>query len=142
MVILQMLFASTVLLIVPHFEVTQAPGAGFHTAQFLIPGIAASNPWIGTIVFSLWSYLLTSLLLLKTFGSPNVITLFGLPSLRGFELIGLNDAMMESAGLVSHHAGDWNTLMNPSWQMAYVAPAILFVVNVIYVWQKRKSASL
>jgi|GEM_PF-2238545 len=137
-VILQMLFASTVLFIIPHFEVTQAPGAGFHMAQLFIPGIATSDPWIGTIVFSIWSYVLTSLLLLKTFGSPYMITLLALPSFRGFELIGLNDAMMESAGLVSHHAGDWNTLMNPSWEMVYLLPAVLFVLNVIYVWRKRK----
>jgi hypothetical protein len=140
--LLQMAFAWIVLLAVPHYEVTQAPGKGFAIAQYLFPGMALSNPWIATPVFYLWSYLTVQLVMLKTIGSPYFMNFFGMPSLRGYELIGVDDALLQSAGLIQGHAGDWNTMLNPSWEMAYMLPAVLFLVHVIYLWRKRKSVSI
>lgn len=116
--------AITLVLLIPSKEVTQPPGRWHWLWELLFPGTSAEWHFFGGLVLVAWSYLLVQILLLLWVGSPYIFTWIATPNLMKAYLLpaGFSDPL---------------GLINPSWVWVYVAPAVLFAVNLLLLFRDK-----
>jgi hypothetical protein len=123
-----LLYALAVLFVFPTREVTQPPGRRQSVWEVLFPGTSASWHVLGGFVLLAWTYLVIQDLLLIFVGTPYMISGFSMPHLS--KAYGVPDAAAQNA----------LRLINPSWVWVYLAPVVLFAVNLILVLRARRQA--
>jgi hypothetical protein len=120
--------ALVLLFVIPIREVTQAPGPRHWIWEVLAPGTSPRWGVLGGVVLLGWCYLMVQWLLAWRFGSPYIMTSIALPSLSRVYLV-----EMTSAAILK--------LINPPWEWVYLAPALLFLVNLVVVWRGRSATT-
>jgi len=118
--------AVAMVFLVPSREVTQPPGKAQVFWEILAPG--ASPVWgvFGGLVLVGWIYFLVQDLFLFWKGSPYIIRVIATPNVVSTYRIPIKD----SAQLVLR-------LINPSWAWVYLAPAVLFALNLTLVFRDK-----
>lgn len=116
------------LLFVPSRAVTQPPPRGFAFAQILFPGLAGGWSFLGGWVFVAWVYFLIQLFLILKIGTPYILTSIAQPGLaRTYNVpAGQSEPLFQ--------------FLNPGWTWIYLAPVVLFLVNLGLVAISRRSA--
>lgn len=123
-----LLLGIAILFFFPYREVTQPPGKGQALWEVLFPG--ASPVWhvFGGLVLIAWTCLVIQDLLLIFVGTPYMLSGASMPHLS--KAFGFPDAAGQNAV----------RLINPGWVWVYLAPAVLFAVNLILVLRARRRA--
>ncbi|MGH9555512.1 MAG: tetratricopeptide repeat protein [Terriglobales bacterium] len=123
-----LVLALVLLFVIPRREVSQPAGPRHWVWEVLIPGTSPRWGVLGGAVLLGWCYLLVQGLLAWRFGSPYLMTFIALPNLSRAYLVEMTgDATM---GLV-----------NPGWELLYLAPALLFLLNLVVVWRSRSATT-
>lgn len=123
-----LLFAIALLFVFPYREVTQPPGKRHVVWEVLFPGTSPVWHLFGGLVLIAWTCLVIQDLLLEFIGTPYMITGIAIPSTLAF---GVPPPDMP---------GGIFGLINPSWVWVYLAPAVLFAVNLVLVLRTRRRA--
>jgi hypothetical protein len=115
-------FAVALLFLIPSRAVTQPPEKMFVVWEIVFPGGSRHWGYLGGLALLAWAYFLLQDLLIFWKGSPYIMTMIALPNLElsyGIPVKGSYEAALR--------------LVNPSWVWVYLAPAVLFVVNLLLV---------
>jgi hypothetical protein len=121
-----LLLAIALLFVIPSRDVTQPPGKRLIIWEVLIPGTSpAWGPLMGFVVLA-WGFLVIQDVFLFWLGSPYIIASLAIPNLQF------------SYGVPADQA-DVLRLINPSWVWLYLAPAVLFAVNLVLVLRGRRT---
>ncbi len=123
-----LLLAIAILFLFPHREVTQPPGKRHWVWEALFPGTSPIWHVFGGFVLIAWTYLVIQDLALNFIGTPYLITGIAIPSPLGYGVPGADTGRALFA------------LINPSWIWVYLAPAVVFAVNLILVLRARRRA--
>lgn len=124
-----LLYALALLFFLPMREVTQPPGKHHSIWEVLFPGTSPAWHVFGGVVLVAWVYLVIQDLLMIFIGTPYVLAAISMVSApKGYGVPGPSS----SRGLYA--------LINPSWLWVYLAPAVLFAVNLILVLRSRRRA--
>ena len=115
------------LLFLPRWTATQLPPKGFSVLEVLLPGISSGWSFLGGLVLVAWGYLLLQALLMLARGTPYILTSIALPNLTG------------SYGVPGTDFDALLRMINPGWVWVYLAPAILFAVNLVWVLRARRA---
>lgn len=119
-----LLFAIALLFVVPSRDVTQPPGKWLIIWEVLFPGTSpAWGPLMGFVLLA-WGFLAIQDVFLFWLGSPYIIASIAIPNLQF------------SYGVPAEWA-DILRLINPSWVWLYLAPAVLFAVNLVVVFRDK-----
>jgi tetratricopeptide (TPR) repeat protein len=106
------------LLFIPRGAVSQQPSRAFAILEALFPGVSPVWGPLGGLVLVTWTYLLFQGVLILKIGTPFILTSIAMPNLaRPF-------------GLPPGDPSSLLSMLNPSWMWVYLAPALLFVVNL------------
>lgn len=119
-------FSIAVAFILPSREVTQPPRKMQVVPEILFPGTSPAWGYLGGLALVGWIYFLLQNLLMFWKGSPYIITLIAMPDLErayGIPVKGSFEAALR--------------LVNPSWMWVYLAPALLFAVNLLLVFRDK-----
>jgi len=120
-VIAAMLFCAAVLLLLPGREVTEPPSRRQYLWEIAFPGSSPAWRWFGAVVLVVWFYLLLQTVL--SFLAPNPLSFLqaAMPNLA-------------KAYALPDYA-DWQLqrLLSPGWVWLYVAPALVFAANLVFV---------
>ncbi len=116
------------LLLVPMRDVSQPPGARHWIWEVIAPGTSPAWSVLGGLVLLAWCYFLVQGLLTWRFGSPYLMSMIALPNLSRSYLV-------QGAFTVAHQA------IIPGWQWLYLAPAVLFLVNLVVVRRSRRATT-
>jgi cytochrome c-type biogenesis protein CcmH/NrfG len=126
-VLLKLGFCLLILLfLLPRLPVQQSSGIGGNILGVLFPGTSRKWGYVSGLALVAWMYFLVQLVFLRH-GSPYLITFIATINL--VRAYGAPDVPITS-------------LINPGWLWLYVAPAALFLLNVLVVipglWSKRQ----
>ncbi len=119
-------FAIALLFLLPHQEVTQPPGKLQAIWEVLAPGAAPGWGYLGGLALVAWTYFVLQDLLLFWKGSPFIIAAIAMPNLSG-----------AYGAPMGNQYTDLMQLINPSWIWVYLAPALLFAINLVLVFRGR-----
>ncbi len=122
-------FAIALLFLIPTRDVTQPPGRLQIVWELLAPGTSPRWGALGGVILVAWCFLVLELLVYLKVGSPYILMSIAIPNLAFAYGIPLSDP-----------AHDVLALVNPSRLWIYLAPAVLFAVNLILVLRARKHA--
>jgi len=122
-----LLYALALLFILPTRQVTQPPGKLQIVWEVLLPGTSPSWQVFGGVALVGWCYFLLQDFLLYKIGTPWLFAAIATPNLS--KAYGVPGASVANA----LHA------INPSWVWVYLAPAVLFAVNLILVLRARRA---
>lgn len=120
------LYALAVLFILPAREVTQPPGKLQTTWEVLLPGMSPSWHVFGGVALVAWCYFILQDMLLFKKGTPWMIAAIAMPNLK------------EAYGVPGAAVAEALKMINPTWVWVYLAPAVLFAVNLILVLRARR----
>ncbi len=124
------LYPLAILFIFPSREVTQPPGRIQILRELFLPGTAPIWNLLGGLILVAWCYLvIQDLLILKT-GSPYILAAIAFPNVGnayGVPMPGNAEEFIR-------------TFLRPSWIWIYLAPAVLFVSNLVLVLLSRRRA--
>ena len=124
------LFAIAILFLIPSREVTQSPGRLHFVWEILFPGTLPAWTYLGGFAFVAWSFfLIRGAVLSSTFNRYLVVA-----SLPGF----LVETFLDTYGISADSAGILH-VFQPSWVWLYLAPALLFLVNLVMVLRSRRA---
>jgi hypothetical protein len=123
------LFALAVVFLFPMREVTQPPPKRHEVWEVLFPGTSPIWHVLGGLVLVAWIYLVIQDLLLIFIGTPYLLTGISMPNL----------AKAYGVPWPSTRSGVY-ALINPNWIWVYLAPAVLFAVNLLLVLRVRRRA--
>jgi hypothetical protein len=122
-------FSIALVLVLPHRDVTQPAGKWQFVWELLAPGTSPGWGWVGGLVLVVWMYFVVQeWLLFLGPGTPYILAWIAMPNLfyaYGVPVPGGN------AGLLK--------IINPSWVWLYLAPAVLFLVNLVMVLRSRRT---
>ena len=122
-----LLFAIALLFVIPSRDVTQQPGKWLIIWEVLFPGTSpAWGPLMGFVVLA-WFFLVVQDVFLSWLGSPYIFALIAIPNLQF------------AYGVPGDAADILLRLINPSWVWLYLAPAALFVANLVLVLRGRRA---
>jgi hypothetical protein len=121
-------FALAVVFVFPSWDVTQLPGKWHRVWEILLPGTSPAWSYFGGLALVAWCYLFVQDFFLFKMGSPYILTFIATPNVR------------RSFAVPSTGPKEVFALLNPSWIWVYLAPAILFVVNLFLVLRARRRA--
>jgi len=124
-----MIFAVALVFFIPTREVTQPPEKQIVVWEVLFPGTSPAWGFFGGLALVVWFYLFVQDLFLFWKGCPYLISLIATPNLS---------ASYGLPGKVTMQ--DTFRLINPSWVWVYLAPAVLFLVNLFMVLRARRRA--
>lgn len=124
-----LLYAVAVLLIFPTREVTQPPGRLQTVWEVLLPGTAPAWNVLGGMALVAWCYLIIQDLLILRMGTPYILAGAGFPGLRAYWVPTPGDQQEL-----------FRLFLRPSWVWVYLAPAVLFAVNLFLVLRARRRA--
>jgi len=125
-----LLYAVTILFLFPAREVTQPPGKLQTLWEVLFPGTSPAWKMLGGLALVAWCYFLIQDLLILWIGSPYFIARIAFPNLNGAYGVPAPSDLRELCKL----------FLRPSWIWVYLAPAVLFVVNLFLVLRARRRA--
>ncbi|MGA3323667.1 MAG: hypothetical protein ABSF45_04290 [Terriglobia bacterium] len=125
-----LLYGVAVLFLFPTREVTQPPGRLQRVWEVLLPGTAPAWNMLGGLALIAWCYLLLQDFLILRIGTPYFITAIAMPNFqRAYGVPGPgNDQDL------------FKLFLRPSWVWVYLAPAVLFAVNLFLVLRGRRRA--
>ncbi|MHB8655517.1 MAG: hypothetical protein ACYDA9_16730 [Terriglobia bacterium] len=124
-----LLYAVALLFIFPSREVSQPAGKGHIVWEALLPGVSPAWHVLSGLTLIVWCYLVLQDFFLFRLGSPRILTRIALPNLT------------KAYGVPGASRGeDLFKLINPSWVWVYLAPAVLFAVNLLLVLRTRRRA--
>ncbi len=124
--VLILAFSIALLFLFPYRDVTQPPGKWQLVLELLAPGTSPRWGIPGGFVLALWMYFLVQGYFLYQLGTPyilgaiaipNVAAAYGLPAQQGMS--------------------DVFKLLSPGWAWLYLAPAVLFAVNLVLVFRDK-----
>ena len=119
---------AVILLFVPRRHATEAPSRAFVYPEVLFPGIAKAWGFWGGWVLVAWTFFIVQILLIAKVGTPYILTAIAEPKLsRTYNVPPGNDI-------------SFIQLYNPSWAWVYLAPLILFIVNLALVIRARRGS--
>jgi hypothetical protein len=122
-------FSIALVLVLPHREVTQPAGRWQFVWELLAPGTSPGWGWLGGLVLVLWMYFVVqACLLFLGPGTPYIIAAITTP----------NITRAYAVPLPGGHSGLFK-FINPSWVWLYLAPAALFLVNLVMVLRSRRT---
>ncbi len=124
--VLGLVFAAA-LFFLSAWPVTRAPRRIDTVLEIIFPGISPRWSLLGGLALAGWCYFFLADALLVWKGTPYIFASIALPDLS------------RSYGLLGHI--DFLGLINPSWVWVYLAPAVLFTVNLVLVLSARRSES-
>jgi hypothetical protein len=124
-----MVYAIALLLLFPYRDVTQPPGRLQVLWEVLFPGCSSAWHFFGGIILIAWSYLVLQLFLTLQVGSPYFLAIISIPNLSSAYGIAATDQWPASLRMI-----------NPSWGWIYLAPTVLFAVNLFVVLRARRRA--
>lgn len=113
--------------LIPSREVTQPPGKRQVVWEILFPGTSLAWGYFGGLALAAWCYLVLTDIAVWHF-TPYIITSVSTPNLSSAYGVRGGDTME-----------DLLRLINPSWVWVYLAPAVLFVANLVLVLRSRRS---
>lgn len=119
-----MILALALLFLIPRRDVSEPSGPRHWILEVLFPGTAPQWSVLGGLVLLVWCYLLVQGLLTWRIGSPYLMTTIAFPNISRSYLV-------EPMGV------DFFAMINPGWKMLYLAPAVLFLVNLVMVRRGR-----
>ena len=126
-------FGIAVLFLIPTREVTQPPGKLERVWEVLLPGTAPVWNMLGGVVLIAWCYFVLQDFLLYRFGTPYLLAFIAMPNISKVYGVPAMDSPVLQLGKVGG-------MINPSWIWVYLAPAVLFVVNLFLVLRARRRA--
>ena len=113
---------------IPARDVTQPPDKSQVWWEVLFPGTSPAWGFLGGLVLVAWIYLGLQDALLFWKGTPGVVAAISLPSLvHAYAVPGADNARV------------LREYINPSWVGVYLAPALVFAVNLVLVLRRRKA---
>jgi len=119
-------FSIAVAFILPSREVAQPPWKFQVVPEILFPGTSPAWGYLGGLALVGWTYFLLQDFLMFWRGSPYIITVIAMPNLErayGIPIEGSFEAALR--------------LVNPTWVWMYLAPAVLFGVNLLLVFRDK-----
>lgn len=119
-------FSIAAVFIFPSREVTQPPRKMQVVPEILFPGTSPAWGYFGGLALVAWIYFLLQDLLIYWKGSPYILTMIAVPNLTRVYGIPVEVTVQET----------WR-LINPSWVWVYLAPAVLFAVNLVLVFRAK-----
>ncbi len=122
-----LVFAIALVLQSPSREVTQPPGKMQRVWELVAPGTSPAWGIIGSFALIAWMYLLVQDVLHLWKGSPYIVAAIAMPNIT--KAYGVPGPGMSFHQLMS--------LINPSWVWIYLAPAVLFAVNLAVVFRDK-----
>jgi tetratricopeptide (TPR) repeat protein len=114
------------LLFVPSVPVTEPPPSYFFVAEIILPGLAKRWGVLGGVVLVAWTYFVMQGALIRSVGSPFLISAIAQPSLD------------RSYGVPAGSMGDLMQLFGPGHFWVYYAPLAIFLVNLGLTWPRCK----
>ena len=130
LVLVTALILAVGLLFLPRWPATQMPPRALSVMEALLPGVSPRWGFLGGLVLVAWSCLLLQVLLMLWRETPYILTSIALPNLsRTYGVPGT-----DSAALLR--------MINPDWVWVYLAPALLFVMNLGLVLRARRATVL
>ena len=122
-------FSIALVLVLPHREVTQPAGKWQFVWELLAPGTSPGWGVSGGIVLVLWMYFVVqACLIFFGPGTPYVLVWIPMPNI--FRSYGVH-VPGGNAGLLK--------IINPSWVWLYLAPVVLFLMNLVMVLRSRRT---
>ena len=121
------LYTVAILFVFPMREVTQPPARLQILWEVLLPGTSPAWHYFGGLALVAWTYFVLQDVFIVRYGSPYFIMLIATPSLSSAYGISTADQLHEVYRLV-----------NPSGTWVYLAPAVLFAVNLFLVLRARR----
>jgi hypothetical protein len=118
-------FSIALFLVLPHRDVTQPAGKWQTLWELLAPGTSPRWGVLGGFVLVLWMYFLLQDYPFSAFGTPYILAAIAIPNLAGYGVP------------TPHGMSDVFALINPSWVWIYLAPAVLFAVNLVVVFREK-----
>lgn len=130
LIIVLMISAIAILFLVPSREVTVPPGKLQTLWEVLLPGTSPTWNVFGGLALVAWCYFVIQDLLILRVGTPYIILAVAFPNLHSPYGVPTPSDNRELLRL----------LLRPSWIWVYLAPAVLFVVNLFLVLRARRRA--
>ncbi|HEV2351606.1 MAG TPA: hypothetical protein VG028_17380 [Terriglobia bacterium] len=127
--VILLLYAVGLLFLLPMRDVSQPPGRRQPAWEVLFPGTSPAWHVFGGLVLIAWTYFVLQILLIFFIGTCYLLTGDATPSTLAYGVPGTNTAL------------DLFRLINPSWVWVYLAPAVLFAVNLFVVLRSRGRAA-
>jgi tetratricopeptide (TPR) repeat protein len=121
-----LLFALVLVFLIPSREVTQPAGRMHWIAETLFPG---TSPWwhvFGGVALLTWVYLVVQLVAIVRIGTAYFVSGIAIPNLS--RSYGVPEASMREI---------YRLVLNPPWEWIYLAPVVLFAVNLLIVLRGR-----
>lgn len=118
--------ALAVVFLIPARDVTQPPGRMQPLWETLFPGVSPAWRFFQGVALAVWTLFVLQAALMLSKGSPQIVTAIALPNLQ------------RAYGLAKADLGAVLSLINPSWIWLYLAPAVLFGVNLFLLWRARR----
>jgi hypothetical protein len=125
------LFAIFLLLLTPYRESVQAPRRLHWAFDVLLPGVLPRWGFFGGMVLLGWSYFVIHGVLLLLAGTPYILTTVTSSGSSQGNFYGV-PAAQSSVGMP----------IDPSWMWTYLAPALLFTINLFLVLRVRSLATV
>ncbi len=115
------------LLFLPRKAATELPARSFVIPEVLFPGLTKAWGFLGGWALLAWAFFILQGILIAQIGTPYILSAIAEPNLtRAYNL-----PPEENAYLLQ--------LFNPSWTWVYLAPLVLFVINLILVMMARRA---
>jgi tetratricopeptide (TPR) repeat protein len=123
-ILLLLVLAVAHVFLIPRQEVTQPPAKAVALWEALLPGTSPAWSIVGGLVLLGWSYFVLRAVLALSIGTPYFFD---------------RDIMLNTAIAYGVPASESDVLrvFNPSWVWIYVAPAVLFLVNLLLVFSDK-----
>ncbi len=125
-----LLYGTAVLFLFPKREVTQPPGKLHRVWELLLPGTAPAWKTLGGVALIAWCYFILQDILILRLGTPYFLAAISFPNLQG----------AYGVPAPSDNQELYKLFLRPSWVWVYLAPAVLFVVNLFVVLRARRRA--
>jgi len=130
LIIVLMVSAIAILFLVPSREVTVPPGKLQTLWEVLLPGTSPAWKMLGGLALVAWCYFVIQDLLILRIGTPYIIAAVAFPNLH----------FPYGVPTPSDNRELLRLLLRPSWIWVYLAPAVLFAVNLFLVLRARRRA--
>jgi hypothetical protein len=119
-------FSIALLLVLPRRDVTQPSGRWQFVWELLAPGTSPRWGILGGFILVLWIYFVIQDFLLFDLGTPSVLGAIAIPNVASAYGVPGQGGLSEVFKII-----------NPSWVWLYLAPAVLFAVNLVVVFREK-----
>jgi tetratricopeptide (TPR) repeat protein len=116
--------ALAIVFLIPRREVTQPPGRMLALGETLFPGSSPGWGYLNGLVLAAWGFFLLQAFFMIRLGTPYFLTVDYMLNLNYVYGVPVTEA-------------DVLKYINPSWIWLYLAPAVLFAVNLVVVFREK-----